>query len=298
MNAIRILLILILPLHVVAQSPNWEVDTTVIRLGEPITVTFSATIHADSLAVFPNYDAWTDRSFVIIESDSLVSKPKNKLKTINQTLVVTSFDTGFAVLEPVMWRYNNDEFESDPVMVEVRWVMIDEGSSLFDIKDVLSVPYPWYVYALIALIVVLLIILIRYIIKRIKQPRLEPIQEPEVDPYDWATERLNVLRSSDIWTNEKYGLFFLELTTIIRQFVERSHGVRVMEATLDELLQRVDLLPLTPEQRKSMKAFFQHAELIKYAKQSPNQSDADYYIQEVETFINWLNSAQNNDIDE
>ncbi len=297
MNALRAFLVLLLPLHLFAQQPNWTVDTTVIRFGEPITVTFSATIHEDSAVVFPNYDVWTDRSFVIINKDSLVNKPKQKQKAIQQTVVVTSFDTGFAVLEPITWQYNNNVFESEPEMIEVRWVMIEEGSSLFDIKDVLSVPYPWYVYVLIIVIIILLVLMTRYIIRRVKRPTLEPIVEPEAKPYDLAIERINVLRSSDLWENEKYGLFFLELTTILRQYFERAHGVRAMEATLDELLKQLHLLPVTPEQNVRMSDFFQHADLVKYAKQAPNLPNANDYIDEAVTFVNWLNEAQNKSAD-
>lgn len=294
MNAIRILIFLLAPLCVLGQAPQWSTDTTVIRLGEPITVEFVAFIHADSTARFPNYSTWEERSFVVVHSDSFIGKPKSNTVELKQTVVVTSFDTGFAVLEPVVWQYDGVEYESDPTMIEVRWVLIEEGESLFDIKGVLSVAYPWYVYVLIVLLLVLLVLLVRFVLRRIRRPALAPALKPEQTPYEWVCERMNILRASDLWSREKYGLFFLELTTILRQYMERVHGIRAMEATHDELVERIQLLPLTDEQRRKVILFFQHAELVKYAKQNPFHTQEEHYLNEADALIEWLNSAKGN----
>ncbi len=289
-------LILIIALtHVNGQDASWSVDTTVIRLGEPITVQFRAMVDADSTPRFPNYATWEAHSFIVLSNDTAFSKPKKGRKEMQQTVVVTSFDTGFAVLEPILWSYNDVEYESDPTMIEVQWVMIEEGVDLFDIKDVLGVPYPWYVYVILLILVVLLFLAILKLLKWYRRPKLPPLQVELQTPYEWALERLQHLESSDLWASEKYGLFFLELTTILRQYMERAHGVRAMEATMDELLRRIGDLPLTDDQLSHMSEFLRRSELIKYAKQLPSRDSSIHYINEVKTFLNWLNKS-NSDV--
>lgn len=282
-------------IHVKGQDASWSVDTTVIRLGEPITVQFSAVVDADSTPRFPSYTPWEEQSFVVLSNDTAFTKPRKGRKEMQQTVVVTSFDTGFAVLEPILWSYNEVEYESDPTMIEIQWVMIEEGVDLFDIKDVLGVPYPWYVYVILLLLLVLMFFGILKLLKWYRRPKLPPLEVEVQTPYEWALERLQNLESSDLWTSEKYGLFFLELTTILRQYMERAHGVRAMEATIDELLKRIDDLPLSDEQLSVMSDFLTRSELIKYAKQLPTRSSSVHYIGEVKTFLNWLNKS-NSDV--
>lgn len=282
-------LIIFTSVYVKGQDASWSVDTTVIRLGEPITVQFKAIVDADSTPRFPDYSPWENQSFVVISNDTIFSKPRRGRKEMQQTVIVTSFDTGFAVLEPINWSYGEVDFESDPYMIEIQWVMIEEGIDLFDIKDVLGVPYPWYVYVILILLVVLLFVGILKLLKWYRRPKLPPIEVEQQTPYDWAIERLQHLETSNLWATEKYGLFFLELTTILRQYMERAHGVRAMEATIDELLKRIDDLSLSDEQLLAVSEFLKRSELIKYAKQLPKRSSSAHYINEVKTFLNWLN---------
>jgi hypothetical protein len=272
------------------EVPHWDFDTTVIRLGEPITVTFKATVHKDSAYTFPGYERWEGNNFVIIEQDSAVKKSGKNHLELHQQLTVTSFDTGFAVLEPIIWNYGGEAFQSEAVMVEVEWVMIEEGQSLYDIKDILWVQRPWYFYVLLAFFIGAIIVGFIYIFRWWKKRSAKTSGVPEIikTPFEIAMEKLGDLRATNIWEEEKYGLFFLELTTILRQNIERTHGIRAMEATLDELMVRLDDLPVSDEELQKMKFFFQQSELIKYAKQTPGRASKEIYLKEVEAYLNLI----------
>ncbi|MCC5915694.1 MAG: hypothetical protein JJU02_00040 [Cryomorphaceae bacterium] len=282
----------------VAQDiPVWTWDTTEIRLGEPITVTFTATIHKDSIARFPNYEPWSDQTFVIIDNDTaVVEKGKNR-RELHQTLIVTSFDTGYHVMEPIEWRYDGQVYESEVQAVEVEWVMIEEGMDLYDIKNVLGVPRPWHFYVFLILTIAAILLALYNAWQLIRERKVRTKAPPEIEksPLEIAMEKLRDLDASKIWEEEKYGLFFLDLTTILRQYIERTSGIRAMEATLDELMVRLDNLDISDQDLQTMKLFFQQAELIKYAKQTPARSSKEKYLNEVMGYIRKIKPPSNDD---
>jgi len=282
---IRITILLIWWSAVLA-AQTWSIDTTVIRIGEPIEITFQAEADTDSLK-FPDYQAWWDNGFVLVEVDSLIEKKKSNGYAYHQRLVITSFDTGFAVLEPVVFQSLESKFSSDPIMIEVEWVMIEEGQSLFDIKDVMGIPRPWYFYALWILGILLVLAAAYYLWIYLKNKKSEelPVHIPQKLPAEIALEKIQYLRASHLWENERYGLFFLELTTIVRQYMERVYDIRVMEATLSELHKAIDALPLSDAQVQELRAFFDHAEMVKYAKVSPARSNQEAYLLQAEKFV-------------
>ncbi len=281
---------------VTISAQEWTIDTTVIRIGEPIIVEFSANVDADSRS-FPNYDVWWEKGFELMEMDSSISLQKNGSYLMKQKLWITSFDTGFAVLEPVYFQINEQEYSSEPIMVEVQWVMIEEGVELFDIKNIVSIPRPWYFY-MFWILGILALVIASYFLWVYFKKRSEytpAVIIPEKTPAEVALEKIHSLRNSNLWEEEKYGLFFLELTTIFRQYLDRTYSLKVMEATLSELKRAVDGLPTQEMNLREIHDFFEHAEMVKYAKVLPYRTNAEAYLAQVEKFVEILEPRTNTD---
>lgn len=270
-------------------AQEWLIDTTVIRIGEPIRVQFSAEVESDTVS-FPNYDSWWNAGFELIEVDSAIILKKNGRFQMQQHLWITSFDTGFAVLEPIYFQFGEQTFSSEPTMIEVQWVMIEEGIELFDIKDSITIPRPWYFYALWVLGILLFIagIYFLWIFFKKRTTYHPPVIQIEKTPIEIAFEKINNLRQSSLWEEEKYGLFFLELTTILRQYLDKTYSTKVMESTLTELKRAVDGLPVRETVIGELHHFFEHAEMVKYAKVLPSRSNSEAYLAQVEKLIEVL----------
>jgi hypothetical protein len=59
-------------------------------------------------------------------------------------LTITSFDSGFVVIEPLLFLVNGDSIFTNAALLEVVWPEIDETGSLKDIKDISLVQYTFW----------------------------------------------------------------------------------------------------------------------------------------------------------
>ena len=109
--------------------------------------------------------------------------------------------------------------------------------------------------------------------KLFKRARRE-IQLMRMSPKERALEELAELLAKDLVTKNMVKDFYLELTMIVRRYIEREHSIRAPEQTTEEFL-----VAVSKDQRFSreiiirLKTFLEAADLVKFAAYHP-ESDA------------------------
>ncbi|MAG57603.1 MAG: hypothetical protein CMJ83_15025 [Planctomycetes bacterium] len=99
---------------------------------------------------------------------------------------------------------------------------------------------------------------------------------PPIDPVAEARRALEALLARRLVEGGEHGLFYVELTGIVRVFIERTTGVRAPEETTEEFLrdiERNDGFP--PERRRALARFLEAADLVKYAAQIPGSDEVN-----------------------
>jgi hypothetical protein len=91
------------------------------------------------------------------------------------------------------------------------------------------------------------------------------------DPRQVAEDALAVLASKDLPQQELFEAFYVELTAIVRQFIEEYHRIRAPEQTTEEFLHEAAAHPaFKPDVRSLLREFLWSADLVKFARHSPS----------------------------
>jgi hypothetical protein len=81
-------------------------------------------------------------------------------------------------------------------------------------------------------------------------------------------------------------LFYVELTGVIRRYIERSTGVRAPEQTTEEFLSQISRhTSFAAEESDRLKAFLESADLVKFAAQEPRAEDIEEAFERAKVFI-------------
>lgn len=275
-----------------AQSPiKMEVDTTNIRIGEQIE--YKLTVDNTETVVFPKLEMDSLKKVEVVED---LPVDTTKTKFIKKYLL-TSFDSGSYVIPQQEVLINAKNFKTDSLLIAVSTVKVDTlKQKLFPIKAVKNQPIIFDDYALyvwIGLAILLLIIaIVLYVVLRKKKEEI-PLEE-RIPPYQLAMQRLGELDAKELLKQDKIKLYYIELTDIIRSYIERELKIPALESTTDELIEMIldfksmDKLDLPKETIKNLQKLLQEADLVKFAKFKPIAIEVEGHRSQTENIINNL----------
>jgi hypothetical protein len=126
----------------------------------------------------------------------------------------------------------------------------------------------WWPYALGALIV-LALIAVWYFLFRKKLGQIEIPAAPSEPPFDIAIRELALLKESDLPGKGKLKQFYIELSEILRRYIEGRFDIKAVEATTYELKRLLKHPDLTKEQSQAILEFLSRSDLVKFAKFQP-----------------------------
>lgn len=135
--------------------------------------------------------------------------------------------------------------------------------------------------ALMAGIFALLWGLVR-LVRRVKHH----VQLARMSPRERALRELSALLSKDLVRQNLIKDFYVELTMIVRRYIERAHRVRAPEQTTEEFLAAVSRDPrFSEEVLQRLQAFLQAADLVKFAAYQPDSRAVDDSITTARNYI-------------
>ncbi|MDG1896098.1 MAG: hypothetical protein P8J37_14440 [Fuerstiella sp.] len=167
---------------------------------------------------------------------------------------------------------NEHTVQTEALTLNIATIVPSEAPSLNDLRppappvelpeSALKTAWLWSVGGIILLVG-------GYLMVR-RRRRGSATDEPRVSPQELANRELRELISRKLSeTNVK--AFFVELTGIVRRYIERSTGVRAPEQTTEEFLREVSANSLFPQDTNTrLAAFLESADLVKFAGYHPD----------------------------
>jgi len=138
----------------------------------------------------------------------------------------------------------------------------------------------YLLYALAGLLILAGIIALIVYLKRRKRARSMP--DVIVPPEQAALEKLRTLKLDD----PKDGkLFYFELSSILRGYMEGRFGLDALEMTSEELMPHVMKMDLDSDLKQGVRAFVAASDPVKFAGQPPVREAIDRDVQFVECFV-------------
>ncbi|MFI4873854.1 MAG: hypothetical protein ACIALR_00845 [Blastopirellula sp. JB062] len=125
---------------------------------------------------------------------------------------------------------------------------------------------------------------------------LWPVRNKRLSAKAQALAQLAQLQSSDLLQAGQTELFYVRLTNILRQYVERELNIAAPRLTTDEFLeQAVSSDSLNDQLRAMLRSFLTQADLVKFARLEPGRDVADQAIERARQFIQTSAAALPND---
>ncbi len=254
-----------------------QVDTTTIKIGEELILTFEVETDSTSTVVFP--EGQTFQPLELLESYAAdTTKQDLKIKLIKK-YGLTQFDSGVYRIPRQKILINDTILFSDSIAVQVNSVKVDTTKQkLYDIKPIIGVEkqrsgWGWFWWILgIGLIAVLLIFKLIWA----KKTTHGNETEKNLPPYEHAKAALKALDEKHYFENNKIKSFYSELTLVLRRYLDEKVYGQSLESTTDELLEalhglkKAKTIRLNDESLKNIEAILKRADLVKFAKSKPN----------------------------
>lgn len=285
-------LVLLFVSGVAMSQVSSRVDTTRIRIGEQ----FDYVIEVEET---------NDVRLPKFESDSLnrVGVVTSKVDSLRNRLVVkytlTSFDSGQYVLPGQEVFIRDRRFLTDPVTIDVGTVPVDTiKQPMHHIKSIKGEPYLFsdylnYFWGLILALVVIGVIL--YYVLRDK-PKHEEFVE-RIPPFEMAKQRLHELDGKKLIEQNRVKMYYVELTDIVRTFIEREMNIPALESTTEELIETItdfnasSKLNIPEDTLRKLQRLLQEADLVKFAKMKPLLNEIELHRKDAENVIDIMHPA-------
>ncbi len=267
------------------------VDSTKIKIGEQLNYTIELITDSINFVEFEKTPFFS--SFEIIDETEIETlRLKSKYKYTKKYALI-QFDSGSYILPKQKVIINNRIKFSDSISLYVSNVKVDTlKQKLYDIKPLTIVKknYEKLIKKILWLIIILLLIigiLYSYFFKK----RRKELMEKEILPFDRAISELKLLESINPKFQNEFKDYYSKLTDIVRRYIEDEVKVDALESTSQELILKLEKLidkgnlDLEKETVKNLKSVLENADLVKFAKLTPETTAATNDCKVVESVV-------------
>ena len=251
------------------------VDTTKMRIGEEIKYTLQLKADSTTQIIFSEQPYFAP--FELLEESPIdtIRVKSHYLFTKKYTLI--QFDSGAFWLPPQKLMVNGFSKISDSILIQVATVPVDTlKQKLFDIKPIAEVKKNYdnltqnIAYCILVVLVLVSLIYAFFFAKKSRE-----IRNRKLPPFERAIEELKALETVIPSQQEDYKLYYSRLTDVVRRYLEEEAKITALESTTDELLTKLEALKqsgqleLGGETIKNLKSVLQTADLVKFARSTP-----------------------------
>ncbi len=284
------------PLSAQPVQLHTSLDTNKIKIGQWAHYTITATHDTGTIVNWP-FLGDTLKDLAIVNKTPVDSSLNGNLLRQKRTIAVTSFDSGYYVIPPVLFSYRSqgsnelDTIKTQPTTIRVHTVPVDTSKAIRPIKGPKDVPYTLaelWPYILGAILIISLLILGYYLYRRWQQKpgRTEQhVPEPERPAHEIAFERLKELEDQKLWQKGKVKQYYIELSEILREYIERRYNFQALEMTTFEILEQMENSGFSVALHQKAKDVLELSDFVKFAKHIPKQDDHQEALDKTYAFV-------------
>ncbi len=298
-NLLSVLILLLSTPLMFAQLPlETKVDTTSIKIGEPIQYTIRAIAPKNSKVLFP--ETKTLGPLEILDSYPVDTVTKEDFFELTKKYEITQFDEGSFTIPQLPVIIDAKLFQTDSIRIQVQNVVVDTlKTPLYDIKAISKTgaapSTSWYYLAF--LIVSILLGVVAYIFIKRRQDKNLTEDDKYSTPFEKAVTKLKELEDKQHWTRGDAKPYYSEMTDIARAFIEDTFGISARELTTFETISilkntlRDKDIKIDPKIIKEFKRVLDTADLVKFAKSQPADNEITADTSNTQKIINEINAA-------
>jgi hypothetical protein len=120
------------------------------------------------------------------------------------------------------------------------------------------------------------------------KPKVEIVVEeikPNVPAHVIALNKLKELRDKKLWQQDEIKQYYIELSDVLREYLEKRYEVKTHEKTTDEIFDGLKRKSITNENRNKLKQLLVLSDLVKFAKERPLPRENDESMENAMGFV-------------
>ena len=282
----KVIYILLLSNFAFAQTAT--LDSNTILIGQQIN--FTITNKVTSTKIWPTYNEFLVEGIEIIKA----SKIDTTDGVITQEFVITAWDSGSYFIPPIAFSENS---KTEGLLLNVQTIILAEDAELKDIKQPIEEPIGWsdiWPWLLGILILSLIIFIVKKYIFNKNKPSIIIKPKVIIAADISALKELNALEKAKIWQEGNVKEYHSQLSEIIRRYTENRFQFIALELTTDEILQELKSI-LSDDQLNNLSTLLQRADLAKFAKSKPIDTENMESMVLAKGFVNATKQTKGNE---
>lgn len=254
-------------------------STNRITVGDRILLTLSATHAADERIVVP---AITREPLVAVWDTQTTTRDlsENRRET-TANITFTSFIVGehrvatnaLLLLAP---GGREEQIPFPEVTFTVDSVLTNPPPPVADLKPPVKLPthHAWLKIAATLLAVILVGVAVALLLRRWLRRPVKPVATRKIPPHEIALTALQALRQRGLIERGEAEPFYVELSAIVRTYLEDRFDLRAPEQTTEEFIRASSQSnALSTEHRQVTADFLEQSDLVKFARFQPDATD-------------------------
>ena len=269
---------------------NAQLDSSHIVIGDQLRLRLSVSAPAVQPLTFQRTENWKLHNCEVVFAKTVTSSFKNDQKVYTQEIVLTSFDTGVATIEPIL-LFESDtvpvgfsdaisfHVDSFPQFVDTAQCFKDiklplDGQNV-DIEQPQKEPIHWgrIIFTILLIMIVLgaaVFAVCKYLLPYLKRRREEAAKAVLKENAGVVAIRdLKELKMKKLWQKGQVKDYYSEISMILRTYMSHQWDINAKEMVTDEIMDAIDELELSSELNEELHGFLQLSDLVKYAKELP-----------------------------
>jgi len=185
---------------------------------------------------------------------------------------------------------------TNPIPVGFHSILAKDEQEFRPLKPIFDFAAAWWPYILgLLLLGAAGYYLYQYFIKKQQQEEPEPKKQfsptPFVNPLHQFRETIEDLEDAKLNSREDFKKFYIKLGDAIRRYYESLYSLPALESTSRELLQMLQRGAIDEDLLKDTRAVLQEADMVKFAKFTPTQEQANRALRKAYNFLDRAKSV-------
>lgn len=272
------------------------IEPSEIKVGQQARLTLEANQDDRTALIWPVITENIGNKIELVKQgkiDTVFSQDKKNIR-YTQELLVTSFDSGVFTIPPFPFMYfsgtDTITIYTDSLLLYSATLPVDTLQGFKDITNPLDVPFSiqeLLPYVLLFLAMVGLGIGLYFWIqkRKKKQPEIKAEQIIVEPAHIIALRELEALKAKRLWQQGQVKNYYIELTDIIRRYLHLRFNIDATEMTTEEILHALRLTDCTNESITAITRLLRLADLVKFAKAQPLESEHEDAYKQAFIFI-------------
>jgi len=235
-------------------------------------------------------------SFLVRDFHEPLTKTRNGREIIQQVYTLEPMQTGKLLIDPISvtftdLRPNGDEkthtLQTEGLAVEITSMVGDSAPSLANLHPStgpLDLPTYGSILGWSIVILCIAMAIIGWLTRRhfkLKKVAAAVVLSPE----ELAQVELEKLARSRLAETDVVQ-FYVELTAVVRRYIERTTGIRAPEQTTEEFLREISQAnTFNHDTNERLRNFLESADLVKFAAFRPRHEDVEESFSRAKIFI-------------